>query len=102
MTKPVALDQDARDEVDQALAFTATLGQTTLTKFRHAIVDLWQLLEANPAIGSKVSRSSARLFPMVGYPYYAVYTEEPNRIRVYAFANTNRKPNYWKKRLRNP
>lgn len=102
MTKPVALDQDAQDEVDQALAYSATLGQKTLSEFRQALADLWQLLEANPAIGAKMPRTKARQFPMVGHPYYVIYTEEPNRLRVYAFGHVNRKPNYWKKRLRNP
>lgn len=102
MTKPVAIDTDAQAEIDDALARSAAMGQTMSTEFRQALLDLWQLLEANPALGAKVPRSKARQFPMVKYPYYVIYTEEPNRLRVYAFGHVHRKPNYWKKRLRNP
>ena len=102
MTKPVAIDQNAREEIDEALAFTATLGKQTLDEFQQAIRDLWPLLEANPALGARLPGTKARQYPMVKYPYYVIYTEEPNRLRIYAFGHAHRKPNYWKKRLRNP
>ena len=102
MTKPVAIDEDARAEIDDALALSATIGQENCNDFRKAITELWQMLEANPALGAKVPRSKARQYPMVKYPYYVIYTEEPNRLRVYAFGHASRKPNYWKKRLRKP
>lgn len=102
MTKPVAIDEDARAEINDALALSATIGQANCDEFRKALIDLWQLLEANPTLGAKLHRSKARQYPMVKYPYYVIYTEEPNRLRVYAFGNASRKPNYWKKRLQNP
>jgi hypothetical protein len=102
MTKPVAIDYDARLEIDDALGLSATIGQQAVAEFQNALSELWQLIEANPAIGARVPRTTVRQYPMVKYPYYVIYTEEPNRLRVYAFGHVNRKPNYWKKRLRNP
>ncbi len=102
MTKPVTIDAEAEEDLDEAMARSATLGATTQAKFRQAIRDLWTILEANPGIGAKIPRTGFRQFPMVGYPYYVVYREEPDRLRVLVFGDAHRKPNYWKKRLRNP
>lgn len=102
MTKPIVVAEHAEIEIDDAQALSATKGATTHAKFQRAIQDLWTTLAANPGIGAKLPRTPFRQFPMTGHPYYVIYQEEPDRISVYVFGHTSRKPNYWKKRLRNP
>lgn len=102
MTKPVVVEVQAEVEIDDATTLSATMGATTVAKFRQAIQDLWTLLSANPAIGAKVPRTAYRQFPMTGHPYYVIYQEEQDRIVVYVFAHARRRPGYWKNRLRNP
>jgi plasmid stabilization system protein ParE len=102
MTKPVVIDAIAEEEISDALVSAKAWGAKTEAKFQESIDEVWTLLEANPALGAKVPRSPYRLYPMVGFPYYAVYREDPDRIVVLVFGHTSRHPNYWKKRLRKP
>jgi plasmid stabilization system protein ParE len=92
---PVVIDQDAQDEIDNAL----TVSQDP-ARLRAAISDALALIQANPQIGARVGRRQGRQYILTNrLPYSIVYVEEPNQIRVVAFPHTSRKPGYWKNRL---
>jgi plasmid stabilization system protein ParE len=90
---PVVIDQDARDEIDNALAVSRDAPQ-----LQAAINDALALIQANPQIGARIGRRRGR-YVFTRFPYSIVYCEEPNLIRVVAFPHSSRKPGYWKNRL---
>ncbi len=96
---PVAIDPDARDEIDNALAVSRNAA-----RLRTALAAALARIQANPQIGVAISGTQGRQYAFVRprLPYSIVYVEETNRIRVVAFPHHKRRPGYWRNRLPKP
>ena len=95
--KPVILDPEAEVEVDDALA-----SSRDAAAFRAEVNAAFNLLGANPQIAARIGSSEVRRLILPRLPYSVVYAEEPDVVRVLAFAHHKRRPGYWKHRLRRP
>ncbi len=52
--------------------------------------------------GWKPIAPNLRQCGLKGFPYVVIYTEDDEEIVVVAFANTHRRPGYWRDRLESP
>jgi hypothetical protein len=89
----------AEDELDEAVAYyngrTAGLGTQFALEVREGLRRVTEFPDAWHLLGPRVGRYRLKRFP-----FGIVYTPLPSEIAVVAIMNLRRKPNYWKKRLR--
>lgn len=93
--KPVIFDPAAQDEIDDALAASQVPDE-----FRDAINERIADIRANPAYGFATTAPGVRQAVLTRFPYSVIYSDEPTRLFVLAFAHHRRRPGYWKTRLR--
>lgn len=102
MSKPLRVEDAARDEIRAAVAWYEEkrpgLGAEFFVEVRRTVA----LIKRHPGLGSPVPRVRAqrdtRRLPLPRFPYTVVYREWQNEIQVVAFAHSSRKPGYWRLR----
>ncbi len=95
---PVVFHPKASLEVIEAVQYYESqspgLGIALVTEIEATV----RQMKANPMgyqkIGRRVRRKSLWRFP-----YHVIYAQDPDRIRIVAFAHQKRRPYYWKNRL---
>src|SRR5688572_1863294 len=101
--KPVFIGRLARVEIDDALARSRARNPVRASLFERTINEAMATIAANPQAVAVVSRRGDRQYVLKRrFPYSVVYVDDPDMIRVVAFAHHKRRPGYWKRRLRQP
>lgn len=89
----------AEDELDEAVAYynelTAGLGTQFAQEVREGLRRVVEFPNAWHPLGPRVRRYRLKRFP-----YGIVYAPLPSEIAVVAVMNLRKKPNSWKKRLK--
>ena len=84
----------ASEEVDAAIAWHLERSPGTVTTLLDAIDEAMRRVQEFPENGAVV-RAPFRRMVLNGYPFAVIYEPTASEIRVLAFANTSRKPEYW-------
>ena len=103
MTKAVRLDTEASEEIDAAVAWYEAqrrgLGLDLLAALDEARGRLVEYSAACPFVPRVPTELGARRCPVQRFPYWLVFIELPDEIRVLAVAHVRRSPGYWRSRL---
>ena len=87
------------DEVIEALhyyrAIEARLGLRLVQEFEATIQRIVHFPKGWKPIGSNLRQCTVK-----GFPYIVVYSESEAEIVIIAFANTHRRPGYWRDRVK--
>jgi toxin ParE1/3/4 len=101
--KRLRVDPAAQDELRAAIAWYQKQRLGLGAEFHQEVKRLLELFRRQPEMGSLVPRLRqplvVRRFLLRRFPFFIVYRETGDAIEILAFANTNRKPGYWKSRL---
>lgn len=97
--KPLRLDAAARAELLHETRYYEATRPGTGRKFREAVDQAFGRIARTPQTGSP-DEENCRRMRIKGFPFSAVYREEPNEIVVYAIRPDARKPGYWRPRAR--
>lgn len=99
MSKPVRVEDGARDELYAAVAWYEQKRPALGREFFAEIQRTLELIERHPGLGSPLPRVRAergiRRVPLRRFPYMIVYRETNIEIHIVAFAHMRRKPGYW-------
>lgn len=97
--KPTTFHPDAEAEVVDAAKYyedrSIGLGSELLDEVEAALGQI----SSNPALCQQVGRRTRRK-TLWRFPYNLIYADDPDRIRIVAFAHQKRRPFYWGKRLK--
>ncbi|HEX4418938.1 MAG TPA: type II toxin-antitoxin system RelE/ParE family toxin [Kofleriaceae bacterium] len=105
MTKPLRLDVEAAEELDDAGRWYEARRANLGIEFLLAVRDAFARIEADPQAWPLARQVPARLQSRVRscllrrFPYAVVYVELDHEIRVLALAHGSREPGYWRHRL---
>jgi len=94
--KSVRFDPEAKEEFLKAILFYEECHVGLGTRFRVAIESAAKLISESPFV-YRVLRSPFRCYLVPKFPYYLIYSIEPDHIRIIAIAHHKRKPAYWSK-----
>lgn len=105
MTRPLRAEEEAIRELEEAVRWYEDqrpgLGDELLAEIESTL----QRIERWPGAGAPVPRVPAELSvrraPVKRFPYFVVYLDTAEAIRVLAFAHDRRRPGYWRSRYRN-
>lgn len=89
-----AVDAEAMEAVQYYAAIDHRLGQRLVQEFEAAIERIVRFPEGWKPVGVNLRQCSVK-----GFPYVVVYLLRADEITVVAFANTHRRPSYWRGRL---
>lgn len=89
-----AVDDEAMEAVQYYAAIEHRLGLRLVQEFEAAVERIVRFPE-----GWKPISANLRQCGVKGFPYVVVYLLRANEITIVAFANTHRRPNYWRGRL---
>ena len=102
MSKPIRVEDAARDELRAAVAWYEERQPGLGGEFFGEVERTLDLIERYPGLGASVPRVPAdrgmRCLPLRRFPYIVVYREREVEIQIVAFAHTSRKPGYWSSR----
>lgn len=99
MSFPSRISQPASAEFGEAVRWYETRRSGLGGEFFDAVVSTVALIEANPEIGTTLSRDGqTRRVLVARFPYQVVYRLRRTEIVVVAIAHLKRRPDYWKNR----
>ncbi len=98
MTKPIDFDRLAIKEIGHARRTYARIRTELSTRF------LTSLYAASARVAHAPQACSPHLFgtriaPLLRFPYWIVFVEEPQCIIIFAVMHSSRRPGYWRRRL---
>lgn len=92
---------EAVAEVDEALAYYRAIDPALSKKLVAEIDESIRLILAMPFAWKSIDESIRQCRVKV-FPYAFLYPVQLDVIGIVAFANTHRRPNYWRGRLASP
>jgi|SRR5688572_2513683 toxin ParE1/3/4 len=103
MSKPLRLDDEAREELEVAAqwyeARRTDLGIDFLAAVRGALALVGERPRSWPLVRGVATALDVRAALLRRFPYRVVFVELPAEIRVLAIAHTSREPGFWRRRL---
>lgn len=94
---------EARVEIVDALTDSAAMSPRVATEFRELIDRVLFDIRSGLITAARYPRTQCREYPLTrGFPYSIIYLDDPDAIRIVAFAHHKRRRGYWKSRLRRP
>ena len=104
MIKPIRTEPEAEEELLEAARWYEQHRQGLGLEFLGAIRAAVELIQRDPAGGSRVpgvkDEVPARRIVLRRFPYAVVFLELETEVRILAFAHARRRPGYWSGRLR--
>jgi toxin ParE1/3/4 len=95
-----------KDEIRAAAAWYEDRGPGLGKRFLDAVREVLESLETNPAQFGHLETLSAeigiRRALVPSFPYLIVFETFAEEVFVYAVAHAARRPNYWRRRKREP
>lgn len=88
----------AIEEIDDALAYYRAIDSSLSSRMVGEIEDALQLIQRFPQ-GWQPIDLGLRQRRLKSFPYVLVYGIGSDSIQVIAFANTHRRPGYWRDRI---
>ena len=95
--KPTILHHEAREELDEAVAWYETKQLGLGHRLLDEVLGAFDRLESNPGIGARYSKRQ-RFYRLKHFPYIVYYQEFADRLWIGAIAHERRRPGYWKRR----
>jgi toxin ParE1/3/4 len=103
VTKPVRLDNEAEQELGQAMLWLQAqrrgLGGELLAEIDEALVRLARAPKSFPRALGAAPELGVRRIHVRRFPYALVFVEGEHEIRVLAVAHHRRRSGYWRRRL---
>lgn len=100
--KPVVIHSEARVELDEAMAFyenrSRGLGLDLRSRIREAVLRI----QGNPESWPPHKDTLFRKYFVDRFPFKVFYMELADRIWIVAIAHASRRPDYWRRRMREP
>lgn len=98
---PVFYHWKAKQDFDDAALYYEQQCVGLGDAFEIVILETEELLSRNPKIGVEFAYGSLNLrkYSLPRFPYTLYYSDETDRIYVYAIAHDSRKPGYWVDRI---
>lgn len=96
--KPAVFHDQAKMELDEALAWYEQRRLGLGRAFQVAVEDAIRRICENPRIGKPYRTTQFHYVLVRRFPYVVFYSEGMDAIRVMAIAHGRRKPGYWKDR----
>ncbi len=93
----VRFDPEARKEFLDAILYDERCQAGLGARFRVAIESATNQISNSPFV-YRILQAPFRCYLIPKFPYYLIYSIEPDHIRVVAVAHNKRKPAYWTKR----
>jgi plasmid stabilization system protein ParE len=90
-----AVDQEVIEAVDYYRAIDFQLGARLVQEFEDAVQRIVHFPEGWKEIGIGLRRCGLKKFPFV-----VIYRYRDDEIIIIAFANTHRRPDYWRDRVK--
>jgi hypothetical protein len=97
--KPLEYYAEAETEVEDALTASAAMSPRVAAEFRGAVDQVLHDIRSGLLAGATYPRTECREYPLTRFPYSIVHLDDPDAIRVVAFAHHKRRRGYWKSRL---
>lgn len=91
----------AVDEMDEALAYSQVIDPALSSRLVREIEDALHLIQRFP-LGWRPIDDELRQRRLKSFPYVFIYTVRGDVIGMIAFANSHRRPGYWRDRLGSP
>ena len=88
----------AIDEIDEALAYYQAIDQDLSSRLVRELEDSLQMILRFP-LGWHPLGGGLRQRRVKSFPFVIVYQPKDDAIVSIAFANTHRRPDYWRNRL---
>ena len=98
--KPARFHPDALAEHDEGLAHYAQVDDELARRFRLAVLEARERVQATPKLYAEDDDTGCRTAPVHGFPYALHYLEFDEFVWVIAVAHHRRRPGYWQGRLR--
>lgn len=93
----VRFDPEAKEEFLEAILYYEECQDGLGTRFRVAIESAAKQISDSPFV-YRILQAPFRCYLVPKFPYYLIYSIEPDHIRIIAVAHNKRKPDYWAKR----
>ena len=104
MSRPFRTEPEASNELEEAVVWYENqrpgLGVEFLEAIDTALDRILRWPQAAQRVHGIATDVPARKAPVPNFPYYVVYLEMPDAIRILACAHDRREPGYWLSRLR--
>ncbi len=94
----VRFDPEAKEEFLEAILYYEECQAGLGTRFRVAIESASEQISGSPFV-YRILQAPFRCYLVPKFPYYLIYSIEPDHIRIIALAHNKRKPAYWGKRF---
>jgi plasmid stabilization system protein ParE len=98
MLRAVSFEPAATRDVASAAAWYDLRRPGFGPDFVREVDRVVRLLAEMPEAGTRSPRGRFRSFPVSRFPFVVHYRVEEDVVRVYAVANTRRRPGYWRRR----
>lgn len=96
--KPAVFHDQAKKELDAALAWYEQRRSGLGMEFQFAVEDTVRRICENPQAGPRYATTRFHYALVHRFPYVVFYSEGVDAIRVMAVAHGRRRPGYWKNR----
>jgi len=97
--KAIEYFDEAEKEVVAALTESKLLSDRVSREFQQMIERVIVDIRSGLLTAAKYPRTECREYVLQRYPYSVIYIDDPDTIRVVAFAHAKRRRGYWKSRL---
>ena len=97
--KPFEFYDEAETELEDALSVSAARSPRIAVEFRQTVARVLDDLRSGLLTAARFPGTDCREYPLTRFPYSIVYLDDPDAIRVVAFAHHKRRRGYWKSRL---
>ena len=96
--KPVVLHDQARAELEAAVAWYEQCRPGLGVEFQAAVEEAVRRIRENPRVGSRYGATRFRCVFARRFPYVVFFAEGADAVRVMAIAHDRRRPGYWSDR----
>ena len=93
----VRFDPEAKEEFLNAILYYEECQAGLGTRFRIAVELAAKQISDSPFV-YRILQSPFRCYLVPKFPYYLIFSIEPDHIRIIAVAHNKRRPAYWAKR----
>lgn len=100
--KPYEYYDEAEVEYDEALATSRAMNPAVAVEFQDLVDQVLGEVCSGLITAARFEETECREQPLTRFPFSIIYLDDPDAIRIVAFAHHKRRRGYWKSRLRRP
>ena len=97
---PVRYHDGIHEDIDASCAWYDKKQPGLSCRFAAEVRTAFDKIEANPFDWPAREKSGVWKYPIDRFPFNVIYLDRPGCVWIVAVAHTSRRPNYWRKRLK--